>query len=69
MRQFFKAPVKVVCSQIPLSWHGELQAASPPLAWYPVSWEKCNFGIAILCTSSFALLKREETLPLLAGQL
>lgn len=32
MKQFFKTPVKVVYSQIPLSWHGE--AASPLLAWY-----------------------------------
>lgn len=34
MKQFFKTPVKVVYSQIPLSWHGELQAVSPLLAWY-----------------------------------
>lgn len=34
MKQFFKTLGKVVYSQIPLSWHGELQAASPLLAWY-----------------------------------
>lgn len=65
MKQFYETLVKVVYSQIHLSWHGEIQTVSPLLAWYPGEVGKMQLWNCEFVYSSFALLKGF----FLAGQL